>query len=87
MIKGKTESGFNYEIEEEELDDIELLELLADVGANPLLVPKIVTKVLGNDQKKALYDHVRDKNGRASTTRVSEEFTEILAGTKQLKNS
>lgn len=87
MIKGKTESGFSFEIEEEELDDIELLELLADVGTNPLLIPKIVAKILGPDQKKALYDHVRDKNGRASTTKVSEEFAEILASTKQLKNS
>ena len=36
MIKGTTQSGFNYEIEESIVDDYEILEMLETLDDDPL---------------------------------------------------
>lgn len=63
MIKGKTPSGFTYEIDEHRLDDMELLELVAEADENMTLMPKVLSKLLGKKQKKRLYDFCREKMG------------------------
>ena len=78
MIKGKTKTGFNFEIEDEVLNDYELLEMFAEVDENPLLVPKLVKTILGEEQKNRLIDHVRDEKGRASVDKISMELENIL---------
>ena len=40
MLKGKTKSGFKYEVSDDMLNNYELIEVLADVDTNPLLLPK-----------------------------------------------
>lgn len=77
MIKGKTPSGFTYEIDEHRLDDMELLELVAEADENMTLMPKVLSKLLGKKQKKRLYDFCREKNGNVpveKTVRVMEEI-------------
>lgn len=77
MIKGKTPSGFTYEIEKRRLDDMELLELISEADENPVLMPKVLSKLLGKKQKKRLYDFCREKNGNVpveKTVRVMEEI-------------
>nr|DAJ26463.1 MAG TPA: hypothetical protein [Caudoviricetes sp.] len=77
MIKGKTVSGFVYEIDEHRLDDMELLELVAEADENMTLMPKVLSKLLGKKQKKRLYDFCREKNGNVpveKTVRVMEEI-------------
>lgn len=77
MIKGKTASGFVYEIDEHRLDDMELLELVAEADENMTLMPKVLSKLLGKKQKKRLYDFCREKNGNVpveKTVRVMEEI-------------
>lgn len=86
-MKGTTKSGFEFEIQPEKLNDYELLELIAEVDGNPLLLPKLVNRLLGEDQKKKLLDHVRTEDGRAPIEKVSAEVTDIFTATKQLKNS
>ena len=89
MIKGKTESGFSYKIDEACFNDMELLELLAETdNGNYLAISKVLEVLLGTDQKKKLYDHVRNDKGRVQIDLVTAEVKEILmsAGSKA-KNS
>lgn len=88
MLKGKTANGFKFEIDENIADDIELLEDIAKADKDVSLFPGVLEKILGSEQKKALYEALRDKNGRVSTKAVIAEFTEIMniAG-EETKNS
>lgn len=80
MFKGKTKSGFYYQIPEDVYDDIELVESLAKMYAGDLTaVPTVIEMVLGKDQKKRLYDHLRDDRGRTKATLVMNEVEEMLA--------
>lgn len=86
MLKGTTESGFNYEIADETLNDYELFELIAEVDSKPLLLPKLVVKLLGEEQKNNLINHVRTEDGRAPIDKISQEVMEIFRN-KPIKNS
>lgn len=86
MIQGKLKNGFEYEIDPQNLDDYELLELMGDLEDNPLLVPKIINKILGVEQKDRLLDHLRDENGRVKTSLMEEAITEIMLSSQELKN-
>ncbi len=86
MIKGTTRSGFAYEIQDEALNDFELLEQLSDLEDNPLYLPKVITKLFGDKQKKALLDHVRKDDGIVPVDLLSVELEDIFRG-KDLKNS
>lgn len=86
-MKGKTSTGFKYEIDEQALDDMELLEVFAEVDENPLLLPKLLNMLLGKEQKEALYDHLRTDKGTVPTAAIGEEVGEILTNHKKTKNS
>jgi len=86
MLKGTTESGFRYEIEDETLNDYELFELISEVDGNPLLLPQLVKKLLGEKQKNNLINHVRGEDGIAPLDKISKEITEIFRS-KKIKNS
>lgn len=85
--KKKTSTGFVYEINENVLNNFELLELFAEVDENPLLLPKLLTMLLGKDGKQALYDHVRLEDGTVPADKISNELLEIINGSKEVKNS
>lgn len=87
MIEGKTLSGFAYSIPDEAIDDYELLEALTavDKGDSGEIIT-VVDKLLGMDQKKALFEHIR-KDGRVSAKKVVGVITEILNNCNQGKNS
>lgn len=87
MLKGTTQSGFKFTVVEENLDDMELIELLAGVDENALLLPKLLTKILGEKQKKRLYDHCRNEKGVVPSEAVSKELISIFDRVKALKNS
>ena len=78
MIKGTTESGFNFEVVEELADDFEFLELLGDFSENPLMASKLADKMLGREQKEALKEHLRGKDGRIKTSDMFRELTQII---------
>lgn len=85
--KKKTSTGFVYTINENALNNFELLELFAEVDKNPLLLPKVLTMILGKDGKQALYDHVRLEDGTVPADKISNELLEIINGSKEVKNS
>ena len=89
MITGKIESGFEFQIDEEMFNDMELLDRLVEVdGGNYTALSNVITTIIGKEQKQRLYDHVRNEAGRVPIKAVADEFREIisLAGSG-LKNS
>lgn len=88
MLKGKTKSGFEFEIDEKLMDDMEVLEAIAKVEEGDVFFPAMITKILGEKQKNAFYDHIRTKKGTVPIAKAVELFTEIMdsAGDKT-KNS
>lgn len=87
MITGKTESGFEFEINKSLLDNYELVENLAELESKPLLLTKIVVQILGKEQADALKDFIRDENGVVALSKMEKEITEILKSGSKTKNS
>lgn len=82
----RTSSGFCCVIDEDALNDMELLEDLEALDqGNPLRVPSALHRLLGDDGKKAIYDHVRTDDGRVPVDRVSTELAEIFGALKSKK--
>lgn len=79
MIKGKTTSGFEFEIDENAADNMELVDALAEAANDDLLAISIVGKLLlGKELRKKLYDHIRAEDGRVPTKAAVNEFMEIM---------
>lgn len=79
MIKGETASGFKFEIEPADINDMEFLERLGIAFDSDLTkVPGIMTEILGADQRARLYDHLRDGRGKVPIEKAMEAFQEIL---------
>lgn len=88
MLKGKTESGFYFEIDETALDDMEFVEALADLEEDALKLPKVCNMLLGKEQKAKLYDHLRNEHGKVPASAVSSAIVEImLVAGESTKNS
>lgn len=85
MLKGKTSSGFKFEIAEGALDNYELVEALADIDTDPLSVTKVVTLLLGKAQKEKLKEHVRNDEGVVTTTALMKEIEEVFKTQNKVK--
>lgn len=87
MIKGKTATGFEFELDEEVLDDYELLEALNKIDkGNGECAVDMVDRLLGEQQKEKLKEHVRAENGRVSTKILMTEVGEIFKSCNAGKN-
>ncbi len=85
MIKGKTESGFAFQIDEEARDDMELLDAIVKLDAGEKqYMSEVVERLLGSEQRDKLYDYCRGKSGRVLASKV---FAEITAIFDAIKNS
>ena len=82
-ISGITKTGFAYQIHEEALDDMELLDAIAEIDGNPLAISKVLKMLLGEQQRKELYDHLRGEDGRVSVKAVSEAIADIFSSSGQ----
>ena len=81
MVKRITlQNGFKCSIDDQRLDDMELLEDLVEVDeGNILKLPAVIDKILGVEQKKKLYNKLRDKKtGIVSSEVVAEAFQELM---------
>lgn len=87
----KTSSGFQCEIDTEVLDDMEILELLLESEEHPehslIYFNKIAKKMMGEETKNRLYDHLRDESGRVKASKFAKEFNEIFKELKDGKKS
>ena len=87
MIEGKTKSGFVYAVDEDSVDQ-EFLDALAEANDGDLLkVSKALRLLLGDEQRKRLYDHLRDEKGHVPVKAVMEAFGDILSIEGPGKNS
>lgn len=87
---GTTSTGFEYIITDEAMNDAELLDALieSDEG-NATSTMRAISKLLGVEQKKRLYEHLRDEHGRVPIVgerSLTSEMTEIMSG-DTVKNS
>ncbi len=88
MIKGITKSGFEFEVAKNVMDNMELVDILADDEIDmSFRVSKITAMVLGREQRKRFYDHHRTADGRVPVEAVYTEMEEIFQSFKQGKNS
>lgn len=83
-FKGKTSTGFVFEITQERLDNYELLEAVAEVDKNPAVLPTVINLMLG-DKAQDLKDHVRTETGMVPTGKLMQEVEEIFKSRTHLK--
>lgn len=87
MIQGKTSSGFEFSIDEKAADNMELIDALAELeDGNDLAVSKVCRLLFGSEERKRIYDHLRDENGRVPVEPFIQLVKEIFTTTKDLKN-
>lgn len=78
MVTVKLDNGFKAKIEPEQLNDMYFVETLAQLETNVLVLPKVCTMLLGDEQKAALYKSLEDESGRVKLEAVSDAVTEIM---------
>lgn len=74
------DSGFVCQIDEAALDDQELLDDLVGLDQNPARYSSVLVRLFGEEQKKALYEHLRNKGtGRVPATLVAKTVGEVFS--------
>lgn len=88
MEKGKTKSGFEFEVDSIVFDDWEILEKLNEIdNGNSALMVDVARQVLGQEQLNALKEHVKKLNGgKATITAMGEALGEIFEACNTSKN-
>ena len=62
---------------------MELLDAIVEADENPLAVSKVVKLLLGENQRRKLYDHLRTDKGNVPILAVSNAVAEIFRGSGQ----
>ena len=78
-MKGKTASGFAFSVDETVLDDMRVVDAIAEIesGANPAAISTLLNRILGKEQKERLYEHI-EENGRVPVKKTVDEIVEIF---------
>ena len=76
--KIETKSGFKCTIDTDALNDMYLIDLIAEVDDNALLMPKLLTRLMGAETKTKLYKHLENKEGRVPIDALQSEIAEIM---------
>lgn len=80
MIKGKLANGFEFEIEENTVDNMELVDALAQAqDDDPMAISKVCTLFLGKELKKKLYSYLRTQDGRVPVEQVTQSIMEMFS--------
>jgi len=87
-IKGKTPSGFKFEISERRLNNYELLELIGEVDeGNGQAFPKVLKLLFGEEQAKAFKDHLREEDGIIPNKKIADELKAVFETVQEVKKS
>ena len=78
MIDIKTASGFSCRLPKAAMDDMELVDIFTGDYPNEAFRNSDIAKHLLGDQKKNLYDHLRQIHGKVPATEVDKELREII---------
>lgn len=76
-FKGTTKTGFPFDISMERMENYEVVETIAEIDENPLVLPRLLKLLLG-DQVAALKDHVRGEDGIVPTQMLMDEVRDIF---------
>ena len=77
--RGTLKNGFEFAVDVEILDDMELIDTIAEADeGNPAKFKEATDKILGKEQKKSLYDHLRNEKGKVPIEAFKDAFMEIL---------
>lgn len=77
--KGKISNGFEYVVDDSVCDDMEMVDALSEAQSiNPLAISVVIHKLLGDEQKKVLYDMVRREDGTVPIEEVTKSVVEIF---------
>lgn len=76
-FKGTTKTGFQFDISMERMENYEVVETIAEIDENPLVLPRLLKLLLG-DQVAALKDHVRGEDGMVPTQKLMDEVRDIF---------
>ena len=79
MIKEiTTKSGFSVSMNPDVVDNMELLDALAQANDDGISIVKVANMLLGENEKRRLYDHLRTNDGRVPMKPFMAEIEEIL---------
>ena len=85
VITGKTKTGFEYEIDKKILNDYELLEEIDNIGKSPLIIIKLLKRLLKEEQLEKLKEHIRNEEGIVPLDKMEKELIDIFDGIKEIK--
>ncbi|MDD4369410.1 MAG: hypothetical protein PHP39_10825 [Oscillospiraceae bacterium] len=85
-LKGKTASGFSYEIPAAALESYELFETLCAIETEPLKLPKLVVQLLGEEQKNKLVNHLKQVKGECLLQDMMADIMSIFKAHGDAKN-
>lgn len=88
MINVRLGDGFEIQLEDDVMDDYDLVMLFGQYRKNPSMdiVVDIAIKMLGEEQHKALMDHLRDEKGKLKTSAMMAALEEIEDAIPAVKN-
>ena len=96
MRSGTTSTGFAYEYDEQRLDDMRFVDVLAvviDPNAGKFArvsgLSELIRMLLGTEMKQKLYDHIGESNdGRVPREDLEKALKEIMGATgePEIKN-
>lgn len=89
VVKGKTKTGFEFELDTNLVDDYEVLEMYEDIKDTGLGARKLLIKLIGEEGYNRLKEHCRRKDGTISAKRVGHEMNDIMStnvGDTDVKN-
>ena len=74
----KTESGFEIELDDEAMNDVELVEAIVEMDTDGTKLFYVADRLLGKEGKKKLYDHLRDAKGRVPVVAFGAAIGELI---------
>lgn len=86
-IYGVTSNGFEFVVNKEVMNNAEFMEVLEDAADDTPSYRKIGRMLLGDEQKKKMYDFFRTDDGRVPLEAVNTAFLEIIGASVDGKNS
>ena len=78
MKKIVLENGLELDIDESALNNMELVDAMEEMQENELAISKALKLLLGTQNRKKLYDFLREEGGNVPIEKVVPCFTEIL---------
>lgn len=78
MIKGQLKNGFKFKVDEKDLNDMRLVDALAEMEGDPTKLSQVVLMIFGKEQRDRLYKVLEDEKGRVPVDEISKCIEEAL---------